>query len=143
MRRARKKLDYEFCRTAIDELKSELLKKKEATDIFGKEPSEQFQGVIGNIYQTFDKQDLYPSIEEKAAHFLYFIIKDHPFTDGNKRIGSFLFIVFLAKNDYLYKRNGERKINDNALTAIALLVAESDPKQKKLMVMLIMHFLGD
>jgi len=140
---ARRKFEYGFCRRAIDELKSELLKKKEASDIFGKERGEEFMGILGSVHQTFDRKDLYPSIEEKAAHILYFIIKDHPFTDGNKRIASFLFIVYLAKNNYLYRRNGERKINDNALTAMAILIAESDPKQKSLMVLLIMHFLAE
>lgn len=139
----RQKFDYEFCRKAIDQIKAELMKKKEATDLFGNERGEQFKGIVGNIHQTFDKQELYPSIEEKAAHLLYFVIKDHPFSDGNKRIGSFLFIVFLAKTKYLYKKNGERKINDNALTALALLIAESDPKHKSLMIRLVMHFLSE
>lgn len=141
-KRARKKFDYGFCRQAINQLKGELMKKKEAADLFGNERGETFKGIIGNIHQTFDKKDLYPSIEEKAAHLLYFIIKDHPFTDGNKRIGSFIFIVYLAKNNYLYRKNGERKINDNTLTALALLIAGSDPKQKSLMVLLIMNFLA-
>ena len=95
------------------------------------------------IRQTFDGKELYPSIEEKAAHLLYFVIKDHPFIDGNKRIGAFLFIVFLAKHRYLHRKNGERKINDNALVALALLVAESDPGHKNLMIRLIMHFLSE
>ena len=142
-RKAHEKFNYDFCRRAISQMKSELIKKKEATDLFGNERGEQFKGIVGGIHQTFDKQDLYPSIEEKAAHVLYFIIKDHPFSDGNKRIGSFLFIVFLAKNNYLYRKNGEKKINDNALTALSLLIAESHPKQKSLMVMLIMHFLSE
>lgn len=142
-KKASKKLDYQFCSRAIQQLKKELINKKEASEIFGNERGEQFQGILGNIYQTFDKYDLYPSIEEKAAHLLYFIIKDHPFTDGNKRIGSFLFIVFLAKNAYLYRKNGERKINDNALTALALLIAQSNPKHKNLMVKLVMHFLSE
>lgn len=138
-----RKFDYDFCRKAIDEIKAELMKKEEATGLFGHEREGQFKGIIGGIYQTFDKHELYPSIEEKAAHLLYFIIKDHPFSDGNKRIGSFLFIVFLAKNNYLYRNNGERKINDNALTALALLIAESDPKQKALMIPLVMQFLSE
>lgn len=137
------KFGYDFCRGAIDQLKDELVKKREATNLFGNERDDQFKGIIGNLYQTFDKYQLYPSIDEKAAHLLYFVIKDHPFTDGNKRIGSFLFIVFLAKNRYLYKKNGEKKINDNALTALALLIAQSDPKDKKLMILLIMNFLAE
>ena len=142
-RKARRKFEYGFCRRAIDELKSELMKKNETTDLFGKESGEGFIGILGSVHQTFDRKDLYPSIEEKAAHILYFIIKDHPFADGNKRIASFLFIVYLAKNNYLYRRNGERKINDNALTALAILIAESDPGQKSLIILLIMHFLAE
>jgi prophage maintenance system killer protein len=142
-KKSRQKFDYEFCRKAIDQIKAELTKKNEATDLFGNERGQHFKGIVGNIQQTFDKQELYPSIEEKAAHLLYFVIKDHPFSDGNKRIGSFLFIVFLAKTKYLYNKNGERKINDNALTALALLIAESDPKHKSLMIRLVMHFLSE
>jgi death-on-curing family protein len=93
------------------------------------------------LEQTFAGQSLYPSIEERAAHLLYFIIKDHPFIDGNKRIASFLFIVFLVKNNYLHNKKGEKKINDNALAALALLVAESDPKEKELMTALITNLL--
>ena len=138
-----KVLEYDFCKDAIEALKLELIGRKEASDLFGKERGGQFHGALGAIRQTFDTLDLYPSIEEKAAHLLYFIIKDHPFVDGNKRIGSFMFIVFLAMHGYLYRKNGERKINDNALVALALLIAESDPKQKPLMVLLVMHFLSE
>jgi prophage maintenance system killer protein len=141
--KAKKKFDYKFAKKAIDQLKFELSKKKEATDLFGNERGGAFEGIIGALHQTFDKKELYESIEEKAAHLLYFVIKDHPFTDGNKRIGSFLFIVYLAKNSYLYRKNGEKKVNDNTLTALALLIAESDPKHKKLMILLIMNFLTD
>ena len=79
--------------------------------------------------------------EEKAAHLLYFVIKDHPFVDGNKRIGSFLFVYFLDKNNYLYKKNGEKKINDNALTALSLLTAVSDPKEKDKLIKIITNLL--
>lgn len=142
-KRARGDFDYEFCRRAIDEIRGELIKKGEASELFGNESGEQFKGIIGNIHQTFDQKALYPSIEERSAHLLYFVIKDHPFTDGNKRIGAFLFIVFLARHDYLYRLSGEKKINDNALTALALLIAESQPRQKELMVRLVMHFLAE
>lgn len=138
-----KVLEYNFCKSAIEALKLDLMARKEASDLFGKERGGQFHGALGAIRQTFDTLDLYPSIEEKAAHLLYFIIKDHPFVDGNKRIGSFMFIVFLSMHGYLYRKNGERKINDNALVALALLIAESDPKQKPLMVLLVMHFLSE
>ena len=90
--------------------------------------------------QTFGGKYLYPSIEEQAAHLLYFIIKNHPFTDGNKRIGAFLFIWFLDKNKHRFKKSGELKINDNALVALALLVAQSNPAEKELMIKLITRF---
>ena len=97
---------------------------------------------MGNIVQTFDDQYLYPSIEEQASNLLYFIIKNHPFSDGNKRIGAFMFVWFLAKNKHRYKKSGELKINDNALVALALLVAQSDPIDKDLMVKLVMNLIG-
>lgn len=135
-------LTYEKAIEAISKLKSDLKSKKETSDLFGNERDGSFEGIIGNIYQTFGSEDLYPSIEDKASHLLYFIIKDHPFTDGNKRIGAFLFILFLSNNGYLFKANGERKINDNALVALALLIAESNPKQKDTMIKLVMNFLN-
>jgi len=85
---------------------------------------------------------LYTNIGKVGRHLLYFIIKDHPFADGNKRIGSFLFIYFLDKNNYLYKESGEKKINDNALTALALLIAVSDPKEKDKLIKIITNLLS-
>ncbi len=99
--------------------------------------------ILHAINQTFGGKELYPGIEEKAAHLLYFTIKDHPFVDGNKRIGSFLFILFLYKNNYLLKSTGEAKINDNTLVAIALLIAESKPKEKEIMIALITNLLNE
>jgi len=96
---------------------------------------------LGNILQTFDGEYLYPSIEEQASNLLYLIIKNHPFSDGNKRIGAFMFIWFLEKNKHSLKNSGELKINDNALTAIALLVANSNPKEKDLMIDLIINLI--
>jgi prophage maintenance system killer protein len=119
-----------------------LLEKKEAGDLFGRERGESFGGIIATLSQAFAGKDLYPSVEAKAAHLLYFVIKDHPFSDGNKRLASFLFVIFLARNKSLLKKNGEKKINDNALVALALLIAESEPKQKEVMVKLIMNFLA-
>ena len=133
----RKSLDYEKAKKALTALKSELLERQEAGDLFAQERDQHLQGILGNLDQTFDGQDLYPSIEEKAAHLLYFVIKDHPFSDGNKRIGSFLFLIFLRENNLL-EQSG---INANALVALALLIAESDPKQKDLMVRLIINLL--
>lgn len=136
-------LNYEDAADAVTELKRELTRKKEAGALFGLEKDKSFQGILGNLNQTYGGEELYRGIEEKAAHLLYFIIKDHPFGDGNKRIGSFLFILFLARNRFLFKKNGKRKINDNALVALALLIAESDPKQKDVMIKLIINFLKD
>ena len=135
-------LTYEDARYAIDELKRKLIAKKEAGDLFGME-RDHLAGIIGNINQSFGGRTLYPSVEEKAAHLLYFIIKDHPFGDGNKRIASLLFIVFLARNRHLFTKRGERKINDTALVALALLIAESKPSQKEAMVKLIVNFLKE
>jgi len=140
-RRAAFKLDYRESKEAIARLASELRAKKEAGNLFSQERGQAFEGILGNLYQAFGGKDLYPSLEEKAAHLLYFTIKDHPFSDGNKRIGSFLFILFLARNNYLLNRKGERKINDNALVALALLIAESDPREKETMVALIANLL--
>lgn len=136
-------INYEKAIEAISKLKSDLRSKKEASGLFGNKRDKSFEGIIANLYQTFGGNELYPSIEDKAAHLLYFIIKDHPFTDGNKRIGAFLFILFLSNNGYLFKSNGERKINDNALVALALLIAESHPKQKDTMIKLIMNFINN
>lgn len=136
-------LGYQDCQRIITQIKEELITKKEAGDLFGLENSDKFKGISGNIYQTFDQKELYPSLEEKAAHFLYFTIKDHPFTDGNKRIASFLFVYFLDKNNYLYKESGEKKINDNALTALSILIAVSDPKEKDILIKIITNLLSD
>ncbi len=135
-------LDYDFVRDAIDMLKKDLVAKQEASDLFGSERDGTFQGILKTIYQTFGGKELYSSLDEKAAHVLYFIIKDHPFSDGNKRIGSFIFIYFLKLNCILLRTNGEKKINDNTLVALALLIAESDPKDKELMVALTTNLLA-
>jgi len=134
-------LDYSEAKDAIEKLKSELIQKDEASALFGREKAGEFDGIIGNIYQTFAGNDLIPSVEEKAANLLYYIIKDHPFSDGNKRIGAFLFILFLQKNKMLYRKNGEAKINDNALVALALMTAKSLPEQKDTVVALIVNML--
>jgi prophage maintenance system killer protein len=134
---AGKALDYQQFKNAITALKSDLAERGEATALFGQERSRSLQGILGNLAQTFGGQDLYPSVEEKAAHLLYFVIKDHPFSDGNKRIGSFLFLLFLREN-HLLESSG---FNDNALVALALLIAESDPRQKDLLIRLTMNLL--
>jgi death-on-curing family protein len=132
---------YDEAESAIAELKKQLIAAKEATELFGSPKDDSFKGILGNIVQTFDGQYLYPSIEEQAAHLLYFVIKNHPFNDGNKRIGAFMFIWFLEKNKHRFKPSGESKINDNALVALALLVAQSDPREKETMVELIVNLI--
>jgi death-on-curing family protein len=132
---------YDEAKNVIAQLKTNLIAKKEASELFGNEKEDQLGGIIGNLYQTFGGVELYPNIEDKASHLLYFIIKDHPFNDGNKRTASFLFVYFLDKCDYLYKQNGEKKINDNALTTLALLVAISSPNEKEILIKLIKHLI--
>lgn len=133
---------YDDAGGIIQKIRTELIAKKEAEDLFGQEPEGRFGAILGNIYQTFGKKELYSSLEEKAAHLLYFIIKDHPFVDGNKRIASFLFVYFLDKNNYLYRLSGEKKINDNALTALSILIAISDPKDKDVLIKMITNILS-
>ena len=134
-------IDYTEAVLAIRQLKQTLIDKKEASEMFGKERSDGFQGILGTVVQTFDGQYLYSTIEEQAANLLYLIIKNHPFSDGNKRIGSFMFVWFLEKNKHRLNRDGALKINDNALVALALLVAQSDPSTKELMIQLIMNLI--
>ncbi|MFH0726977.1 MAG: virulence protein RhuM/Fic/DOC family protein [Pseudomonadota bacterium] len=126
-------------RQAITTLKQELESRGEATDIFGNEHGKGLAGIIGAVQQTFDGQDLYPSFREKAAHLLYFVIKDHPFSDGNKRIGSFLFLYFLKINGMLAEHNFDNK----ALVALSLLTAASDPRQKDLIIRLIVNLISE
>lgn len=136
-------IQYEEAKAAIGELKKQLITKKEATQLFGNEKDGGFNSSLQSIVQTFDGQYLYPSIEEQASNLLYFVIKNHSFNDGNKRIGAFLFVWFLEKNKHRFKKSGEVKINDNALVAIALLVAQSQPEEKDLMVLLITNLIKD
>jgi len=136
-------LDYSEAKEAIELFKATLMEKGEATKLFGQEKAGEFKGNLLNIYQTFGGVDLLPSLEQKAANLLYYVIKGHPFNDGNKRIGAYLFILFLDKNRALYKSNGELKINDNALASLALLVATSLPEQKEIIIKLIMNMIYD
>lgn len=119
-----------------------LIEKKEASELFGNQKDESFAGILGNVVQSFGGEYLYKSIEEQAAHLLYFVIKNHPFSDGNKRIGAFLFIWFLEKNKHRFKKSGELKINDNALVALALLVAQSNPSDIEIMIKLIINLIN-
>lgn len=130
-------LDYDKVIKSIERFRTRLIKDKQAGDLFGKEQGEKLKALLGNVEQTFAKKNLYRSFEEKAAHLLYFAIKDHPFADGNKRIGALMFMLYLIENNRVYNKKGERIINDNALTAIALLIAESKPDQKEVMTKLV------
>jgi len=122
----------------LDEFKKELIKKGEATDIFGIEiRKDVLAGIVGNVMQSFDGKALYPSVEEKAAHLLYFMIKNHPFIDGNKRSGAFAFVWFLKKAGLLE----HSKITPPALTALTLFIAESDPKNKERMIKIVLQLL--
>jgi death-on-curing family protein len=134
-------INYDFTKDSIEKLRMDLIRKKQAGQLFGKENSSKLESILSSINQSFDKKQLYPSLEEKAAHLLYFIIKDHPFIDGNKRIASLLFILFLQQNNFMLNKNKEKKINDNALVALALLVAESNPKDKNVMIALITNLI--
>lgn len=125
-------ITYNFAKESIGNFKAEL----GVSGLFGIEREEALKGILGNLMQSFGGEDLYPSIEEKAAHLLYFVIKDHPFSDGNKRIGSFLFLLYLK----MAKLNLS-KMNENTITALALLIAESEASQKELMIKLVMHIL--
>jgi death-on-curing family protein len=136
-------LDYDEAKEEIEKLKTNLITKKEATNLFGLERENSFKGIIRNIYQTFGGEDLLPNIEEKASNLFYYIVKDHPFTDGNKRIGAFMFVLFLSKNNYLYDDSSELKINSNTLIALALLIAESNPSEKELIIKLISNLISE
>jgi prophage maintenance system killer protein len=135
-------LNYDEAKKTVAQFKARLIKSRQATDIFGSEVGNKLAAALAGVDQTYQGKDLYPSIEEKAAHLLYFVIKDHPFVDGNKRIGSLLFLLYLIENHAFYDRRGERKINDSALVALALLIAESRPEQKAVMIKLVVNLIN-
>ena len=108
------------------------------SDLFGNEKDDSFKGSIGNIYQSFAGQDIYPTLEEKAANLLYFITKNHSFSDGNKRIAATMFLYFLDKNDILFA-DGNKLIDDHTLVALTIMIAESKPDEKEMMISLIMN----
>ena len=126
-------LGYDIANNAVAEFKLSLIQIGEATALFGNERNEQLQSILANLDQTMFGEELYKSIEEKAANLLYMVIKDHPFSDGNKRIGSFLFLLYIKVNTLLFK------IDNIGLTSLALLVAESNPQQKDLLIRLIIN----
>lgn len=128
-------LHHELALEVIAEFKNRLMSIEEATPLFGNERNDQLQSILSNLDQTMFGEELYKSVEEKAANLLYMVIKDHPFSDGNKRIGSFLFILYIQLNKL------PLKIDNLGLTSLALLIAESDPKQKDLLIRLIINLL--
>ena len=125
-----RELTMEMCESVISNLRESV----DGGELFGKMRGEGFSGALAAIYQSFNGKELYPSVAEKAANLLYFVIKDHPFYDGNKRIGALLFVVYLTINNFHLTESGETKISDRALTALALLIAESEPTEKELIV---------
>ena len=126
---------------AIGQLKEELRRKGEATDLFGQLRSDGLASALATIEQGFGDRWLYPNVASRAAHLLYFVIKNHPLADGNKRVGSFLFLCYLHRNQPLLAKPVAQLINENTLVALALLVAESAPAQKELMIKLVEHFI--
>jgi prophage maintenance system killer protein len=129
-------------RESLTQLKSSLIKRGEATKLFAKERSDGIESILGNLEQSVFGKPAYPTIESKAAHLLYFFVKNHPFTDGNKRSGAFLFVDFLHRNHRLLDKNNHPCINDTGLAALTLLVAESKPDQKETIIRLIMNMLA-
>ena len=129
------RLTYEEARKVIDSMKF-----GDTSSLFGNEKDESFEGSISAVYQTFDGKDVYPTVQEKAANLLYFITKNHSFSDGNKRIAATMFLYFLNKNGLLFK-DGLKQIDDNTLVALTIMIAESKPDEKELMVNLVMQFL--
>jgi len=136
-------LSLETARGAIARLRESLASRGEATALFGQERSDQLHGILGAVEQTFGGEPLYPTVQARAAHLLYFVIKDHPFADGNKRIGTLLFLEYLRRNRMLTRPDGRPRLPDNAMVALALLVAASEPAQKDLMIRLILNLLED
>ena len=132
------RLELEECRALINTMKFSLY-----SDVFGTEKTDgALEGILGAVYQSVFGEDVYPSVEEKAASLLYFLVKDHPFNDGCKRIGAALFLAFLQKNGKLYTESGRKVISNNALVAITLMLAESRPEEKDAMISLLMNLLS-
>ncbi|MCP4337535.1 MAG: cytochrome C biogenesis protein CycH [Desulfobulbaceae bacterium] len=137
-RKKGKPISYKEARGIIETLREQY----KATELFGREKDETLKSSLGNIFQTFGGNQLYPSMEEKAAHLLYFLVKNHHFTDGNKRIAAFLFLWFLEKNNALYHKDGSKRIADNALVAMTLMIAESNPKHKDTIAKVIVNLIN-
>ena len=131
-------LTYEEAKTIIATMR----KKFSGSSMVGQEKDASFKSSIGSVYQTFDGQDVYPTVEEKAAHLLYFVTKNHSFIDGNKRIAAALFVCFLQKNGILLRNDGTKLIDDNALVALTLMIAVSKPQEKESMIKVILNLLA-
>jgi prophage maintenance system killer protein len=131
-------LSYEECRELIDRMRF-----GDESDLFGKEKDDSFKGSIGNIYQSFGGQEIYPSLEEKAANLLYFVTKNHSFFDGNKRIAATIFLYFLDCNGILYDEQGNKLIDDHTLVALTIMIAESRPEEKEMMISVIMNCISE
>ncbi len=136
-------LSIEEARTAAAKLKAELAARGEAGALFGLERGDSLPAIIGTLEQTFDGKPLYPSVQSRGAHLLYFVIKDHPFGDGNKRIGTLLFLEYLRRNGMLMRSDGGQRLPETTMVALALLIAESEPAQKDLMIRLVLSLLED
>ncbi|MEQ8202924.1 MAG: RhuM family protein [Smithellaceae bacterium] len=137
-RRTKYKLTYEEARKIIDQMK---VKFKDSA-LVGQEKDKSFQGSLSAVYQTIDGKDVYPTVEEKAAHLLYFVTKNHSFIDGNKRIAAALFVCFLQKTGILLDKDGRKRIDENALVALTLMIAASKPSEKEIMVKVILNLLN-
>ena len=133
---------YQITYTEANKLINKVRSAYNTTELFGQEKDRSFESSISTIYQTHDGQDLYPTLEEKAAHLLYFITKNHSFTDGNKRIAAFIFIYFLDRNGILYDSDGNKIIDDNALVALTLMIAVSDPEEKDTLIKIIVNLIN-
>ena len=127
-------LTYEECRKVIDQMRF-----GDESELFGREKDDSFRGSIGNIYQSFDGQEIYPSFEEKAANLLYLVTKNHSFFDGNKRIAATMFLYFLDRNGMLYDDIGDKTLDDYTLVALTIMIAESRPEEKEMMISVIMN----
>ncbi len=138
-KKSKYKLTYEEARNIIEHMK---VRFKDSA-LVGQEKDNSFQGSIGTIYQTFDGKDVYPTVEEKAAHLLYFVTKNHSFIDGNKRIAAALYVCFLQKNDILLLKDGRKRIDDNALVALTLMIAASKPSEKEIMTKVILNLMNE
>ncbi len=139
---ATKKESYRLTYDEAIRLIEQMRQKFVSSGLFGREKDDSFKSSLGAIYQTFSGKDLYPSVEEKAANLLYLVVKNHSFVDGNKRIAAALFIWFLDKNRLLYRVDGSKRIADNALVAITLMIAESQPKEKEVIVALVVNLIN-